>query len=280
MSARSYGADVLLDAVMPRKGGFAVVLQGYFDESERPDGTFAVAGFAYSKGQAQACLEEWDSLFEEWGGCHMSELAHAQDGIGRFAGLSTTETGNLLTKAIAIINARAELAVAVSCDLEEIKSLLPTWIRGFEGAYPVCCHMAMTAMGELAGVSNEIAYVFEEGHAHQKHARAFMSRVVDVPSLKNLYRHYSDSFADKDKVSLLQTADVLVWECTKYWDETVLKRERLMRRSLVALITKGSMKESDYDKKRIKMMRLTGEPLRKFCDDVKGLGLMQIAESG
>ena len=278
LKSRRKAADDLLDVVMPQKGGFTAMLQAYFDESERNDGTFAVAGFAYNKVQAKKCRLEWDHLFENYGGCHMSELAHAQHGTGRFKGVSTTESGRLLHQAVAIINARAKFAVAVSCNIREMRGLLPKWIRGFEGAYPVCCHIAMTAMGDLVGHHEEIAYFFESGHAHQKYAHKFMSRVLDVPDLKDSYRHYSHTFASDQDVTQLQTADLLAWEWTKYWDETAMKRERKMRKSLAALLTKGSMTVGDYDTKRVMVTHITGVPLKNFCEQVAKLGFLQLEE--
>ncbi len=67
-------ADDLLEAAMPAEG-WAVMLQAYFDESERTDGIFAVAGFAYNKRQAKKCRREWNQLFQKYGECHMTDLA-------------------------------------------------------------------------------------------------------------------------------------------------------------------------------------------------------------
>ncbi len=183
------------------------VLRAYFDESERPDGTFVVAGFAYRRGNAICCLREWRKLFGPWGGCHMKELTVAQYGKGRFAGLDTTQTGQLLTDAISIINERASYAVAVSCNVAEMNRLLPKHVQGFEGAYQICCYVAMSALCKLVG-DDEIAYVFESGHAQEKSANRYMSHIFGDPDLAKEFRHFSHSFVSKNRHWLLQTADV------------------------------------------------------------------------
>lgn len=270
-------ADSLIEAALPEKGGLATVLTAYFDESERERGVFAVAGFAYAPPQAKRCRLEWEKVFRKYGGCHMTDLALAQ---GVFKGISLKESARLIREAIAIINERASFGVAISCHLAEIEPLLPKWIRGFEGAYPVCCHIAMTALGHLVRQKNECAaYFFESGHKHQARAHDFMSRTLDTPELRESYRHYSHTFADKSNVALLQTADVLAWEWAKYIDETVLTPQRPMRKSLGALLTQGTFDPNGFDTERFKLSHITGEPLKNFVRQVEALGLLQVMES-
>jgi hypothetical protein len=201
----------------------------------------------------------------------MTDLALKQ---GRFKGIPDREAHRLIQRAISIINKCAAFGVVVSCDIREIEPLLPKWIDGFQGAYPVCCHMAMTALGDLVGEHEEIAYIFESGHQHQKQAHRFMSRVLDTPELKRAYKHFTHTFADKRDVEQLQTADIFAWEWAKYYDETHVKGKRKMRKSLVSLLTKGRMSMEGYNNNGIKPLHLTGAPLQEFCAKVAMLGLL------
>jgi hypothetical protein len=263
-------ADDLLEAAMPAKG-WAVMLQAYFDESERADGIFAVAGLAYNKRQAKKCRREWNQLFQEYGECHMTDLALKKK---QFKGISDREAHRLIQRATSIINKCSSFSVAISCNIHEMEPLLPKWIHGFEGAYPVCCHYAMIALGELVGEEEEIAYFFESGHRHQTQSHSFMSRVLDVPELKRAYRHFSHTFADKKDIQQLQTADILAWEWAKFYDETVVAEKRRMRKSLVSLITRGGMTVVDYDTGYFKAVHLTGRPLQDWCAKVTAVGLL------
>jgi len=96
----------------------------------------------------------------------------------QFKGISDKEAHRLIQRATSIINKCASFGVVVSCSIRELEPLLPKWIHGFEGTYPVCCHMAMTTLGDLVGEAEEIAYFFESGHRHQAQAHGFMSRVL------------------------------------------------------------------------------------------------------
>jgi hypothetical protein len=265
----------LLDTLLPGKYGVLVVLHAYFDASERKSGIFCVAGIAFAKQQVKKFDREWWKLFGEYGGCHMKELAHR---TGRFKGIDKAETDRLMKAAIKIINQRISFGVAISCDLSELNAILPKWIQGFEHAYPVCCHLAMTTLGSLvdkSGHKDDIAYFFESGDNYAGAAHKFMARTDDVPELKKSYRHKSDSFINKNDALSLQAADIFAWEIAKYQDETVRKRIRNMRLSLATLLSVNKK----YDTKRYKIMHLTGNPLESFVNKVKVLGLLQREEN-
>lgn len=254
------------------------MLTAYFDESERAKGHFAVAGFAYSRPDAKRCRNEWARLFGQYGGCHMTDLASGQ---ARFKGISRSEADRLAKEAVSIIKRRATYGVAVACHLDEIMPLLPKWLDGFQGAYPVCCHFAMMTLGDLirsTGPVQRVAYVFESGHKLQGVAERFMSRSVHVPSLVESYLHQSHAFLSKGEAPLLQTADVFAWEWAKYWDETVTEGKRLMRRSLAEILTHGAKNPADFNSEHMKFTCLTGAPLRRFAAQVTELGLQQMKE--
>jgi hypothetical protein len=251
------------------------VLHAFFDASRRESGTFCVAGYAFAREQVKAFDKEWWKVFGKYGGCHMKELAHR---VGRFKGIEKAESDRLIKAAIKIITSRISFGVAVSCELPEIDVLLPKWMQGFEHAYPVCCHLAMTVLGHQvieSGHDDEIAYFFETGDQYSGAAHRFMARTDDVLELKQSFRHRSHTFVDKGDALPLQAADVLAWEWTKYRDETVNRRIRKMRRSLAALLSVNR----EYDSIRYRVAHLTGEPLRSYAAKVTALGLLQVEEN-
>ena len=138
------------------------VLQAYFDESGRAGGVFCVAGYVFVPEQAKKFIKEWRLLFGEYGGSHMKELVHRRK---RFSGISQKECDRLLHEAVAIINRRMTVGVAVSCNIAEMEALSPKrFVRGYGNAYPVCCHLAMenAVLGlQEAGMPGPISYVFE-----------------------------------------------------------------------------------------------------------------------
>lgn len=247
----------LLDSVLPARNGVLFVLKAYFDASTRNSGLFCVAGYAFEKDQVKKFDREWWKIFGAYGGCHMKELAHSQ---GRFSGITNIQAGELQKQAVKVIKARVSFGVVISCNLNEIHEILPTWIDGFQHAYPVCCNVAMTGLGmklDESGRNDEVAYFFESGDDFSAAAHRFMSRTDDTPVLKKSYHHSSHTFISKEKALALQAADMLAWEWAKYMDETRETRVRPMRKSLAALM--GTNGEFDQ---RYKGTHLTGEPLR------------------
>lgn len=264
----------LLDILLPHKGGRLAVLHAYFDASSRTSGTFVVAGYAFAKPQVKKFDKEWWSLFGKYGGCHMKDLAHR---TGRFKELGITDKDKLLKLAVKIIVKRISFGVAVSCDVNELNSLLPTWIRGFDHAYPVCCHLAMLFLGTHVTKlwpGEEIAYFFETGDPHSAAAHKFMQHISQMPVLKKQCLYHSHSFIEKKDALSLQAADILAWEWGKYFDETITMRSRNMRMSLAKLISKNN----SYDSSRYKVTYITGAPLRTWAKQVAALGLIQLAE--
>ncbi len=60
-----------------------VVMQAYFDESERSR-LLTIAGYAFASDQARKWKREFDSVFGKYGGLHMKELIHRQ---GKYKGI-------------------------------------------------------------------------------------------------------------------------------------------------------------------------------------------------
>jgi hypothetical protein len=247
------------------------MLQAFFDESERPDGLFTVAGVAFRKSQAMRAKIEWLNLFRDHGMLHMRELCH---GRGRFEGVPRAERDRMLKGAVDIVNRHAMFRVSVTCHAAEMAAVLPTHLSGFEGAYTVCAHLAMIQLGELAGAPRRIAFMFEAGHSMGGKLDRFIAMLMRNGAA-DTYSYVSHSFVTKDAMPLVQSADLFAWEVAKYWDETATKRKRLMRRSLVSLVTAGELDPDRFDTKRTRFAFVTGDRLAQYAADVAAIGLVE-----
>ena len=267
------GFHELLEIILPRGLGAVVILKAFFDASSRPKTkVFCLAGFAFRKLQLQKFDRDWWRLFGRYGGCHMKELAHR---TGRFGGIDDIEQRRLIKEAVAILQKRACYGLVVSCWKHEVHAVLPRWVKGFEGAYPLCSHMAMTMLGariRRSGADDRAAYVFESGDEYSGSAHEFMNRAEKSPEVMESYRHYSHSFVQKKDALALQAADLLAWECAKFLEETLAQRIRPMRLSLAHLL--ADKRTGDLDS-RFSFAHLTGEPLRKFANHVRRLATEQ-----
>jgi len=249
-----------------------VVLQAYFDESQRESGIFCVAGFAFATQQVKKFVKEWSALFAPYpGGLHMRDLTNR---TRAFQGIDKREQERLIVKAARIISRRMSAGFAVSCNVNEVNNLAPLirGMRGFEHAYSLCCYLSMIAVGEFlekSGSSERVTYVFEAGHPGEAEAREFMRRVVQIPAIKETFRHSGDAFLPKGDAVPLQAADMLAWEWAKFRDETLEQRIRPMRKSLLALF--------ENHVKQYSGAHITGAPLQKFVLQLRQMGLLELA---
>jgi hypothetical protein len=253
------------------EGKPVAVLQGYFDESERAEGIFCVAGYIFASRQAKKFIKDWSQLFGAYpGGLHMRDLTQC---TRSFAGIGRQDQKYLITEAARIIKRRITAGFAVSCNVKEVQAVGPRWIKGFGNAYPLCCHLCMIAVGkflEESGSVDRVTYIFESGHPRETEARAFLYNAVLDPLAKESYRHHGDAFLPKSDAVPLQAADMLAWEWAKFRDETLERGIRPMRKSLLALF--------QHDPKRYSVNHVTGERLKRFLTQIRDLGLLQLEE--
>jgi hypothetical protein len=237
-----------------------------------------VAGFAMAPVQAKRLRKAWRSLFPN--GCHMKELSHR---TGRFKGLSSSQSNQLLVQAIGIIKARFSFGVCVSVQEEEMRQVMPRWVQGFEHPYPVLCHFAMVGLGVLideVGGGYFVDYVIEAGHAKQGSADRWMRNAIRAPETIQAYRYESHQFVANSEEPCLQAADILAWEYAKYVDEGALTGppRRPMRRSLDALFRAGEEGVARPSLNRWKFLHLSGESLEEFGRKATQIALGQVEE--
>lgn len=267
---RGEGFHAVLDSVLPR-GGTLVVLKAYLDASLQ-NGTFCIAGYAFTKGQVKKFDAEWWELFREYGGCHMTDLHNRYNA---FEGISDQEAARLIIEAVKIINRRISYGVVISCHVAELDPLLVKSFRGFEGAYPVCCSLVMQRLGLFVSEAGtqQIAYFFENGDEYEAAAHDFLKSLVSTPGFKASYRHASHTFISKDDALALQSADILAWEWARFMDAKVTNKMP-MRKSLIALLTKNGQ----FNGKQYVGTHVTGEPLRKWAANTEKIMFQQIDE--
>lgn len=252
--------DNLLRCIEGR--GIVGLLEAYFDESERQGGIFCVAGYAFIPRQTRTFIKAWKPLFAPFGGFHMKDLVHRRKG---FEGISCDQRDNLLREAVRIINTTMQFGFAVSCPMDEIM-LHSQSVHAFRHAYPICCYLAMIELVHMmieARVEREVFYTFESGHPCEGEAREFIKAIASNPAAKRDLRHAGDAFLPKNAAVPLQAADLLAWEWAKCKDETIDRRLRPIRNSLLALFRR--------DTKRYKVAHVHGEKLAKYLAVMPGI---------
>lgn len=212
------------------------MLQAYFDESERIDGTFCVAGYVFTDLGARRYRRAWAKLLAGRT-FHAADLFAKQ---GEFLDVSDSDVRRLCVRAAQIINRQTEIGVSISCNLDEIKSLSPAAASSREHAYSLLAWMCTMKIGNWAKTQGErVAYFFEAGHDAQAAANFLVSAFGQHPDqseVRELMRYQSHAFLEKTAALQLQAADFLAWECAKLRAESLRKEIRPPRRSFMALL--------------------------------------------
>jgi hypothetical protein len=252
--------------------GEVVLLEAYFDESQRSNGLMCVAGLAFSKNNGLKLIKELRAVFGQRY-LHMKELIPKQK---QFKGISDPERDRFLKSAVSIVRNRLTYGVAITVNVHEYERVAPKFIRGLRTPYPFLCHMAMTAMAERARLfedSRPITYVFEDGHECQFEAQLMVGLMSTSPELRERYQYGGHAFVPKAQAPPLQAADLLAWEVAKFKVESVDPdgaTARPIRQSLLNLVAS--------DTKRFNFAFCGGESLERTMKKYAALGVEQVME--
>lgn len=197
------------------------LLNGYFDESLRPDGTFTVAGCLFDATGERKFKRQWGALFAPYaGGCHMKDLVGRREA---FDGISDSENKSLMERAVAILNHRITLMAWLTCAAAEGAEVFGT--KGDRSAYFVCCARTVTAMAGYClyhrPAEDRVMYVFEDGRQGRAEVEAFLQKIASSEGLRTDFRYAGHMFVSKGISLSLQAADFAAWEWGKFKVETM-----------------------------------------------------------
>ncbi len=216
----SSALSILLDIFL-RKGGYVLIqseIATFFDESYSAEITplMCVAGYVFSKENANQLEEEWDELRKRFSlpFFRMSACAH---GVRPFEKLNSDEQIEVEKAAIALINKRMSHGIAITVRPDEyiriIGALRPCEHLG-NSPYTFCarnCMVGVQYWADLAKSQDRIAYIFETGHSSHSEADNMMCQVFANETLRAKYRYAGHGFVPKDAAAGLQAADTLAW---------------------------------------------------------------------
>ncbi len=203
------GFSRLVDILLPSQGIVMVAYEGYFDESGDFDvgpKIFCVAGYFFTSDAAKTMDVDWRKVLSDHSlpYFHMVDCAH---GVGVFKEKSKDERIEIAKKLIDLIKrgvlagfsvlTKAEYFSASDDEPDEYSSCVST------------CVTALRSFLEIHRLSGDIAYFFETGHENRGRAYKHIAQRLKSTSA-------SISFAAKQKVCLLQAADILAWQSAKY----------------------------------------------------------------
>lgn len=194
-----------------------MLTEGYFDESgdfEAAPNIFCLAGYYIESGAAKVMDEKWDEVLRTHNipYFHMVDCAHGSE---PFAKMEKAERSEIARKMIELIKGHTMdgFAVVTRKDLFEISEQHPD---PYTSSVNMCVR-ALQAWIEGHRIGGDIAYFFESGHKNKGRAYRGVAETLAKSG-------HSLTFAAKDRVRLLQAADILAWQVTKYVKDAISKK--------------------------------------------------------
>lgn len=211
-------------------------LYAFFDESERQNGVFVVAGVLFDETAALQFDAEWRALHGARLPFHMADLV---GGRRIYKDLSRSERDGLLKQSVTLINRHRALSVAVVCTMQDMKEAAPEWAKELSHAYTMCAHFCLALTSQWLDErkdQRQVTYYIEAGHKHEAAANRLLNSAQRFNNFKTLYQYGAHDFLGKHDATPLHAADLWAWEFAKYYDETHLQKKRPMRGSAIALM--------------------------------------------
>ncbi len=217
MSGLSIGSQVI-QALLPLGGMVVSLIEMYADESYGGDdshGPLCVGGYLYERDQAVTATEEWVAVLNDPDLPHplpffrMSDCAHA---MGVFRGLDE-HCDRIARKMIPIPRTRSIVAFAATVDQADyVRIVAPS--EGYANPYTFLVQMCLGFIrqwireNEFEGA---VIYNFEAGHKHRTDADRIMDEIQSNPVSKRFHSYAGHAFVEKQKVPIVQSADLYVW---------------------------------------------------------------------
>lgn len=183
--------------------------EGYFDESgsfDEDPKVFCISGYFVSSEQARVMDDEWGRVLRDHdiSYFHMVDCAH---GTGIFAGIPRDKRIEIVRSLIELIKNHtvAGFSVLAREDVFEASAKHPD-------PYSVAVRASVATLQtfmQINRIGGDIRFVFE--HGHKNRGRAYSHVAEQLTSSASALE-----FARKEDVRLLQAADLLAWQSTKY----------------------------------------------------------------
>jgi hypothetical protein len=205
----------------------------YFDESGDDGRTteFVIGGYVMTSEKANLMETEWKNMLDRYGLCafHMVDCA-PDPGNGEFAGWCKERRAKVATEAIGLINKYAAWGV---CFITNLPKMIST-----NDVYSFCGANLLMQIEKFIVARDsaaDLACFFEAGHASQTVAKKEFEDVCQNFS-QGLLSRASVTFAPKPKFALLQAADLLCWQTSKFVKDKFITKKRRPRKDFLHLV--------------------------------------------
>lgn len=223
------GLPRLLEVLNPHGGAVVVMFEGYFDESgdfEAVPKVFCISGYFMRQEDAKALDSAWQQVLDEYElpYFHMVDCAHGNPPFEKLK-----EEGRCVEAEKRFIDLIKKYTLEGFSVVANGDHFDPT--PEDPDIYSTCvsaCLSALDVFLKSHRIDGQIAYFFESGHKNKGRAYSHVAAQINKSGA-------SLTFADKKQIRLLQAADLLAWQTTKYVKDR-LSRKRPPRKDFMSLM--------------------------------------------
>lgn len=219
MRNEPHSAEQRLLQSVPSESPILVLIEAYMDESGTGDNDVAhvLAGYLIKPNQGMEMSRKWRRVLDRYDlpFFHMTDCA-AYEQCEPYKSLGREKCIKLATALIKLIKKHCSIGFAV-CFSPRFYTLYagPGSVPDNPYSFSVStAHDFIQSYVSNAGLSGELSYIFEAGHAKQRHARAVLDVLEDRAEANGT--PFTSSFLRKMDAPLLQAADILAWHCQTY----------------------------------------------------------------
>lgn len=195
-----------------------LALDGYFDESERTEGSepISVAGYVFKSTAYKGFCRAWKRMLKA-GPTPTTHfhMTHLYARSYEYDGWSVEERAEVLKLAVDAVREHMFCGVSVMFSQSDFERLAPPLYRfEFGSMYATACQMVLAATANWMDEYRcflPIAYAFESGHRFWDEADGIMKGIGQISDLKKKYRYRTHFSLDKTEAYGLQAADMVAW---------------------------------------------------------------------
>jgi hypothetical protein len=205
--------------------------EAYFDESG-DDGRsteFVIGGYVMPSDRAKLMETSWNEMLVRYGvsAFHMVDCAHGSED---FKNLGKDRCDQIAREAISLVNKFATYGMCYITNTTKMKS--PHDVYSFLGA-----NLLLRIEGYIRSKDKDadLACFFESGHGSQQIAKKEFETVCEKYSAGVLSKA-SVTFAPKCKLAILQAADLLCWQTSKFIKDKFITKARRPRKDFLHLM--------------------------------------------
>jgi hypothetical protein len=236
--------SLLFDDMLPRKGGFVVMLRGFLDRGVKSDATDSIAcvvATVFKPTAYKQFVRPWERMLKRWGASafHATDFYNGAEEFRRDSPKQKKWFEEDVRKITKIIGENVTHVLCVAFRPDEFVAKAPTeWKENFgTDTHAIAAQLCLLINGlwpEKKKPSESFAYVQEAGDPGEGKVADAVMRLRNDRSYSAIVRVSSFNTVDKGVARGLEASDFVAWHWNKYYMDQLRKGESKPRKDYAA----------------------------------------------